>query len=49
MRSAEYDEGAEAYKKGRPIESNPYEKAEWSGCYNDWNKGWRDAEVGAVQ
>lgn len=49
MRSQEYDEGVDAYKAGRPVESNPYEQADWSGSYNDWNNGWRDAEVGAVR
>jgi len=44
MESQEYRDGIDAFSAGKPIEANPYENYEWSGSYNDWNRGWRDAK-----
>lgn len=46
MQSQEYLDGREACLADKPIEANPYEKAEWNGSYNDWNRGWQDAKKG---
>ncbi|WP_018277365.1 Rmf/CrpP family protein [Teredinibacter turnerae] len=36
-----YDEGYEAVREGKPINSNPYHETESS--HSDWIRGWEDA------
>ncbi len=43
-------EGYEAYKSGKSLDDNPYEKS--GGAYSDyaqWEEGWYDAEAEVLE
>lgn len=39
IRAAKQKEGADAFRAGVPVESNPYRRSQWIS-YFEWDSGW---------
>lgn len=43
-----YEEGRQAHRDGLDVTDNPYDRVRQDVPYEDWQRGWMDAEEGRL-